>query len=386
MKIQMLLFLLFFPFVLLPQSNFIEQITSGDFDARNPFIYKEEYGFYHDLFFELHKNNSSNIYSVKYNSDTGVFEDTVALTSDNSLNINPSYSPNLGLLFQTNKNGNWDIVLIPDSNGTWNSPRLLTNSLSNEVSPKFIETISSWDDSARILFERDGKIIYLSIQNDEINEEVIFQNHSNIRYSDFTGLQTENWGVNKGYYVFAVEDSSNHKKIVSRYKPFNGVWNDKTVIKDSCDCDDLSIQLINYSFWGMFFTDTLFNQRRFFINQNPFYSNVSDELVDIIPEGNLTKLDIYLFLIVTKRRQVMSTAFELYYPHTYFVEKNGETKIRIDISDLGFGGEDSLIHVNVADPNLAIGPVGLKNGLVTILQFGKIALMSIFIYLVPQSI
>ncbi len=48
------------------QVDFIKQITSGDFDARNPFIYKDEYGFYKSfLFFELHNVGYSNIYYKK---------------------------------------------------------------------------------------------------------------------------------------------------------------------------------------------------------------------------------------------------------------------------------------------------------------------------------
>ena len=64
MKKLSLVFLLLLQFVILPQNSFIRQITNGDFDARNPFIYKDEFGFHHPpIFFELHKNGFSNIYS-----------------------------------------------------------------------------------------------------------------------------------------------------------------------------------------------------------------------------------------------------------------------------------------------------------------------------------
>jgi hypothetical protein len=96
--------LIFLQSLILPQTNFIQQITSGDFDARNPFIYKDEYAFNPPpIFFELHNNGFSNIYSIKYNSDTKKFEDTIARTSGNYLNINPSFESNSGLLYQTTK-------------------------------------------------------------------------------------------------------------------------------------------------------------------------------------------------------------------------------------------------------------------------------------------
>lgn len=368
MKSNIILWLFILQLAALPQNNFIQQITSGDFDARNPFIYKEEYGLYHDMFFELHKNGISNIYSIKFNSDTGLFGDTVALTSSNSLNINPSYSPNSGLLFQTNRNGNWDIVLLPDSNGVWKSPRFLTNSISDEVSPKFFESMNLYPpDSTRILFKRGDDIVCLSYEGDKILENILFQDNPDITYSDFVGYVTDIWNSSSGYYVFAIEDSLGYKKIVRRYKPYNSnTWQDKIILKDSCDCKDLTLQTMNYYLWGIFYSDTVLAERRFFVIQNPLNPNVSSELVQINPAGNLSHLDIYTFLIVTKRNENLPTEFGLYYPHTYVVEQNGVSKVRIDVSDLGFGDRDSLVQVAIPDPNLAIGPVGLNYGVLTI--------------------
>lgn len=368
MKSNIILLLFILQLVALPQNNFIQQITNGDFDARNPFIYKEEYGFYHDMFFELHKNSTSNIYSIKYNSDSESFGDTIALTSSNSLNINPSFSPNAGLLFQTNRNGNWDIALLTDSNNVWGDIKFLTDSSIDEVSPKFFESTNVFPpDSTRILFKRGDDIVFLSYKQSQITENILFKDNTDITYSDYVGYATDIWSSNSGYHVFAIEDSLGYKKIVSRYKPYNNnLWQEKIIVKDSCDCADLSIQMINYYFVGIFYSDTLLTQRRFFIIQNPFVSNAASELVQTKPEGNLSHLDIYLFLIVTKRSQILSPKLELYEPHTYIVEQNGISKVRVDITDLGFWDKDSLIQVAIPNPGLAIGPVGLKDGLLTI--------------------
>ena len=140
MKKLLLFFLLLLQSVILPQNNFIQQITNGDFDARNPFIYKDEYGFYNNsIFFELHKDRFSNIYYKKYNSNIAAFEDTVALTNENSKNINPSYHASFGVLYQTNKNGNWDIEYITDSSGIFGIPDLMTNSSEDETNPIYFE-------------------------------------------------------------------------------------------------------------------------------------------------------------------------------------------------------------------------------------------------------
>ncbi len=362
MKPKIILCLFILQMIILPQTNFIEQITIGDFDARNPFIYKNSFGEYRELFFELHKNGYSNIYSIKYNSDTKKFEDTVALTSGNYLNINPVFKPNLGLLYQTNKNGNWDIMLLPDSSGVWKSPRFLTNSLSDEISPKFFETMSSWEDSARILFERDDKLVYLSFKENIVNEEIVFQNKSDITYYNFTGLQTGYGGATAGFYVYAIEDSSNHKKIVSRYKPFNGTWKNTTILKDNCDCDDLSVQIAGYAFWGLFYSDTVSAQRRLFVIQDdPSISNPQSELVEIRPDGNLSSFDLFALLLVGKRNFINHvTDYYLYFPYTFIVEQAGKIRVRTDISSLGFWDRDSLIETSVLKPNLAIGPLGAE--------------------------
>ncbi len=367
MKPKIILCLFILQMIILPQKNFIQQITSGDFDARNPFIYENSFGEYRELFFELHKNGYSNIYSIKYNSDTKKFEDTVALTSGNYLNINPVFKPNLGLLYQTNKNGNWDIVLLPDSNGVWKSPRFLTNSLSDEISPKFFESMNLYPpDSNRILFKRSDDIVCLSYEGDKILENILFQDNPDITYSDFVGYVTDIWNSSSGYYVFAIEDSLGYKKIVRKFKPYNSnTWQDKIILKDSCDCKDLTLQTINYYQWGIFYSDTLLAERRFFVIQNPVNPNVSSELVQTNPAGNLSHLDIYTFLIVTKRNENPPIEFGLYYPHTYVVEQNGVSKVRIDVSDLGFWDRDSLVRVKITNPKLAIGPVGSISNIAT---------------------
>jgi hypothetical protein len=160
MKKLLLVFLLLLQFVILPQNNFIRQITSGDFDARNPFIYKNEFGYNSRAYFELHKNGNSNIYYISYNSDSFAFEDTASITSNSFQNINPTYETGSGLLFQTNQNGNWDVVLIPDLNGNFGYPKFLTSSSDDEFSPKFFESTNMFQDSVNILFRRQNEIIF----------------------------------------------------------------------------------------------------------------------------------------------------------------------------------------------------------------------------------
>ena len=102
MKKVLLFFLLLLQSTILPQNNFIKQITAGDFDARNPFISPQQFAFNSEtLFFELHSNGHSNIYSINYNPITQTFEDTVSITHNLYLNTHPSFHKYQGI---------WDIL------------------------------------------------------------------------------------------------------------------------------------------------------------------------------------------------------------------------------------------------------------------------------------
>ena len=361
MKKLVLVFLLLLRFVILPQNSFIRQITNGDFDARNPFIYKDEFGFAPPIFFELHKNGYSNIYSISYNSSSSSFEDTVSLTSGNYLNLNPSFETNSGLLYQSNKNGNWDIVLLPDSNGNWGTLKYLTNSVADEITPKYFESLNNYRDSTNILFRRNDDIVFLSYKQNQIKEDVVFQNNSEFKYSEFVGLEIEYWGVISGHYVFAIEEDSSHqKRIVRRFKPFNGNWQLKTIVKDDCDCSDISLQVSGYSPWGLFYQDSLQGQRRFYMIEDPIYI-YGIFLVPIEDGGNLSSFDLYALLLVGRGLEKSYFDPDLYMPHTYLVEQNGMNKIRIDITEWGLWNYDSLLQVSILNPNLAIGSVGEDN-------------------------
>jgi hypothetical protein len=364
MKKLVMFFLLLLQIAALPQNNFIRQITAGDFDAKNPFIYKDEFLFYPSIFFELHKNGYSNIYSINYNSVDNNFEDTVALTSGTYQNLSPTFEKSSGLLFQSNQNGNWDIVLIPETNDVWSEPKFLTNSTADEIDPKYFESIGSYynRDSTNILFKRGNDIVFLSYKQNQITENVIFQNTADLSYSEIVGLETKEWEVSAGHYVFAIEENNSHqKKIVKRFKPFNGAWQQKTIIKDNCDCSDLSVQVYNYNYLGLVYQDTLNGQRRFYVIENPTTNSTVFEL-PIGREGNLASFDSYSLLIIGKELNKTTNEPDLYVPYTFLVRQNGTTKVRYDISDLGFWLMDSVAQVSVQNPNLTIGSVGIDLG------------------------
>lgn len=367
MKKIVLFFLLLLQSVILPQNIFIRQITNGDYDARNPFIYKDEYGFNNSLvFFELHKDGYSNIYSAYYNPNNLMFEDTVAITIGSDININPSFEANSGLIYQTNKNGNWDIVLIPDSNGIFSNPIFLTSSSEDEYSAKILESTYPFSDSVHILFKRQNEIVFLSYKNNQINEEAIFKDSLNHHYTEFAGLKTEDWGNIGGYYVFAIEESDLfQKRIVRRFKPFGGVWQPKTIVVDNCDCSNISLQTHGYVTWALFYQDTTQTERRLFWVDDAV-SVTTPQLINIDYEGNISSFDMYSLLLVGDNLNNSKFNPDFYMPYTYLINNNGGTKIRVNKYDHGYWSEDSLVNVSIVNPNLTVGPVGIDNGAVAV--------------------
>ena len=347
--------------VILPQNNFIRQITTGDFDARNPFIYKDEFGSYPPIFFEMHKNGTSNIYQVSYNSDEQSFSDTVALTFGNYMDINPSFERNVGLIFQTDRSSNWDIAVLPDSNSTWGELRYIANTPANEELPQIIQSMYGFQDSINILYKRGDEIVFTTYGTQYNNEKVLFRNNSNFYYSDFAGTMIEYWGVQDGVYAFAIKvDTANLKSIVSRFKPAGNDWQEEVSLLDACDCSNLSSQVLGYSFWNITYEDTVDGQRKIFGIDNwavpPFIYEIP-----IQHEGNLSSFDLYALLIVGKNEKQKIVDPELYFPHTYLVKNNETTKVRFDLYDYGWWGLDSLHQVSITNSQLAVGPIGADN-------------------------
>ncbi len=369
MRKLIITFLLLLQGTILSQINFIEQITSGDFDAGNPFIYEDEYFvFSRSVYFEIHINGTSNIYFKKYNQAMSMFDDTVAVTHSNSLNINPFYDPSVGVIFQTNRNGNWDIGLVKDSAGIIDIERVLTSSPEDETQPVFFKKIwnyeSVFSDSTKIICKKNSDIIFINYEHNQVNEEVVFGSDSTHIYTEFCGLEISPGFQDEGYYIFAVElDSQGRKSLVFKRRSFDGTIGPKNTIMEHCDCSDLVLDFSNFSEMGLFFTDTLQNEKRIKVLENPYSTSSLLFTVPIAIEGNLSEFDKYNYLMITDKGTVTPAEPELFMPYTFLTKNDGVTRVRLDPSDLGLWGYDSLVNISLSDPKLIIGSVGVENNM-----------------------
>ncbi|MDP2363848.1 MAG: hypothetical protein Q8M94_08770, partial [Ignavibacteria bacterium] len=192
MKKLSIFFLLLLQIVILPQNSFIRQITTGDFDARN--VSQPRIPFQTYFYYELHSGSSSNIILVHYNPLTNDFSDTTMITSGNFNNINPVGGENI-IVFQTNRNGNWDIALRRNINGVWGELEYVANSPDDEENLKRVYTNENGFGSAFfILYQKTDTIFLARFEQNSVEIEPVLYNSQLYTYSDYTGVYYYNWG------------------------------------------------------------------------------------------------------------------------------------------------------------------------------------------------
>ena len=362
MKKLLLVFLLLIQFVILPQNNFIRQITSGDFDAKN--VFQPRVPFQPFIFYELHQGNSSNIVLISYNALTDDFSDTLMITSDNFQNINPVAGDGI-IAFQTNRNGNWDIAYRKNINGVWGNIEYIVNSSFNEVNPKRVYSSSGGFDSDFFVLYQKGDTVFFSKfnQNSFTNEAVLISNAQN-QYSEYTGVSYYNWSggyPRAGYHIMAIEsNSTGTKKIISRYRATNGDWENLNTIVDSCDCENPAIQFVEWEPY-LIYEDIINSLKRLF----KIYEWELDKSKDTIPinyNGDLKNFNSDLPHIITLEEHINKTNDNLFIPHTYFIADSNSLSVRLNIEDTGWFINDTTVNVKYLDSHLDIGNLAFALG------------------------
>jgi hypothetical protein len=362
-KIVFICSILFFVASIYSQTFKIKQITSGDFDAKNPFISKFSFWENPLVYFELLNNDSSNIALMGYDPYTDVFQEITPLTTGNSLRINPYEDFNHGIAFQTNENGNWDIAFRSYDYGDWGPITFLTNSPEDEfnLSPFYVSD-AGFPSNNFVLFQRSDTIIVIEYSESVIAEYPVFVNTSEYQYSNYIGIYysySPNNYPRLGIHVVAVEiDSLGRRNLVYNYKPLNGQWEGKSIIKENCECSNPSLQYYWYSAALIFEDSTSSGFRPFSV-----YDWEVEKDFQLIPDllsGNIADFKIDVPDIITSGP---SPSLELeYFPHSYFVKDGDDLKIRLNKLESGDVVGDTLIDVHMNQSNITLGALGMWNG------------------------
>jgi hypothetical protein len=338
-----------------PQSFEIKQITSGDFDAKNPFISQFSFWDFPLVYLEVHNNDSSNIALMGYDANTDTFLGISPLTTGNALHINPYEDFNHGIAYQTNEIGNWDIAYIPYATGSWGPTIFLTSSSVDETNLSPFYTNDRFNPMNNyVLFQRSDTIFVLEYDESVLSEEPVFVNTNQHQYSDFIGIYCFNA---PNYYPrvgIAVEtDSAGNRSLVYKYKPINGQWEEKSIIKENCECRNPSLQFLEYSPYLIFEDSTANGFRPFYV-----YDWEVEKDFQLIPDllsGNISDFNVDLADIITSPLPDIELE---YFPHSYFVSNEGEFKIRLNKLELGDVVGDTLVTVHHNSSRMTLGALG----------------------------
>jgi hypothetical protein len=357
-KIAFVCSILFFVVSIYSQSFEIKQVTTGDFDAKNPSFSSTNF-WEGRVYYEKHEANSSNIILIKYNAHTNSFQDTVELTSGNEVRINPYEDFGLNVVYQTIENGNWDIAYKLYNNGAWDSTIYLENSPADEtnLSPFYTSDWGFPNDNF-ILFERSDTIIVLEYTSTMKTEFPVLVNSSQNHYSDYIGVYYYNAVGNyprPGIHVIAVEtDSLGNKNLISRYKPLNGNWDNKNNIRENCECRNLTFQFYEFMPYLIFEDSTEKGIRPFIISDWEYLKDI--DTIPYLPSGDITNFRIDRPDMITSK---VSGSDQIdYFPHSYFIKNENEFRIRLNKQELGDFVEDTLINVNYKLSKMSLGALG----------------------------
>ncbi|QQS36276.1 MAG: T9SS type A sorting domain-containing protein [Ignavibacteriales bacterium] len=362
MKRVSILVLVLFTCLVKGQDFEIKQITSGNFDARNPVTGRYYFWDANKIFYEVHTGNSINIYSSDYNPETDSFSDTIAVTTGNFQNINPVPDYNDGLIFLTNQNGNWDIAHKKYENGVWSETQFLTNTPEDETNLREIFSEPySWELETHLIFERDGSVFYLYVDSSEVFEETVFQKSSELSYDQSAGAYNLwSFAQQEGLHIAAVETDQNQiKRIVSRHRNLGGNWAPLDIVLDTCSCSNLIFQPVDY-YPSLVFEDTSDTTRKL-MGIPEWQTNKIVYPLIAENDDDQSAFKSAVSYIVTEPPSG-KTDFYFYHPHAYLLKNSESTRIRLNLFDVDNPSVDSIYSLKVTSSNTDVGSVGFYFG------------------------
>ncbi len=141
----------------------VKKLTSGFKDTNPSFNSLQDYFGYNweFLVFQRQVDSASRICIIRLDQN-GPLDSVKYLTSDNFINRNPCIAYNGSIqnalvLWETNKNGRWDIYGAYYNSGAWTNPFPVDSSSGNKLNPKGIIITSS---DFGITYSKDGEVIY----------------------------------------------------------------------------------------------------------------------------------------------------------------------------------------------------------------------------------
>ncbi len=366
----------FLSYQLLAQPFQKKQITNFDWDSRGAVIPNYPLGIStlpnSPIFFEAHKNNSSNIMMMSYSPNADSFYNPTELTKNNFLNINADAScsqiyPNVkvNIIWQTNENGNWDIALRTLTDSTWSAKKYIANSLSNETNPKFVARHNNHFPTAtsiEVLYERDNSIYLYKETESVVTNEIVFSGDSLNKFTQSTGIYYDVWfGPPSGLYVAAVyKPNDTASIIVYRYKANeDSVWSPILTAYDSGYCENPSFYNVFFEQCPMSFEKVIGNKRQVFVIPKLEYLGQNNQAVKLTDNTatSTSNLKMFMYGMVGKKENLEDYYFSG--PHSFKSISNDSTYIVCLFYPFPV---HAMFYSKVADSRIGLGNIGMFYG------------------------
>jgi hypothetical protein len=342
---KILLFVSLFAALVYAQSFSIKQITNLDADCRNLTRGGFEWGIPYFVF-EAHTGNSSNIYLGQYLSNVDSFAVITKVTDDQFMNINPKlqYSnDSLFIIYQTNKNGNWDIAYLVYWNNQLSPVYFAADSSVDEINPVVPDRhdVSFSSPIQFISYEKGNSVFIKNIHILGLNETEVFHGDDSTKYNQATQENS----------LLAVRKVISGKSFIVYKELSNNVWGNENILVSSENCRQPKIQDF---IWqpGLSYTDDINGKSNIIVIEN--FSQPIDTLrLFEYPFYNYNNFWTIAPLIITKKMDIYG-----YFPYTYTASRNDSLFIRVNKLDMVYGQYDTLLHTKVTNNHLYLGSFG----------------------------
>ncbi len=345
-----------------------KQITNFDFDSRGATFPAYRIGLSFQqvspFFFEAHDGNSSNIIMMSYNSVTDSFFNPTPITSNNYLNINlladasRNWDNKINLIWQTNENGNWDIVMKIIADTGWSAKEFLVYSNSDETNPKPVISHPYYPPQFDIefVYEKENSV-YLYQQNDStIYNKLVFGGNDSIKYSQPTGVYYSGWPFPPSTLYIAAKCQSNDSTsiIVYRYLQANdSVWSPIDTAYNDGNNENPNFHT-RYSLPFLSFEKKQNGKKQIHIIPEIIYLGQNNSAVTLIDNAIVSSSDLisYHFAILTSKEN-----FEIYSPFSYKIKSNDSTFIVYN-RDYWI---NKWFYSKVSDTRIGLGNLGIAS-------------------------
>lgn len=342
--------------------NEVEQITNFEGNCLNPVFSHYDLNIpmgnlSPNLFFEIHNGDSVNIACYEYNEQLMEFENLKYVTADSFINRNPdamdfNWGEKRYIIFESNLNGNWDIMLSEKTDDGFSIPGILVGSNEDEMNATFVRFPYALDDSIRIVYQKKNSIYLLTEKDSTYKTFAMLNSTDSISYSNPTAVLIDNWPNIEIVVAAEFQKSDSTFGIATIKKNVNSnVPTDYFELPfDSCSSPNFTD--MEYSLYAtLSFNRKINGIDRLFAWYN-YAGQYNRELYEIVSDTTVSvyDFDAYSFYLVTARRDM-----NFYYPYIYKIVRNDSSFIRYSADWNHESNDHPLIY---SEAHCAIGPMG----------------------------